>query len=199
MSFGFAESIAEEAREADKIKRETPIMVVIGNPPYSGESSNKFYTGHDVYKVEPTGEKLKERNSKFLNDDYVKFIRFAENMIEKTGEGVVAMITAHGYLDNPTFRGMRWHLSKTFDTIRILDLHGNAKKREVAPDGSKDENVFNIQQGVAIIVAVKTGKKKTNEFACVYHTDIFADDFFYFTNDFHIKIRRSRTISIVDI
>jgi predicted helicase len=175
LSFGFAESIAEEAKEADKIKNQTPIMVVIGNPPYSGESSNKFYAGHDVYKVEPTGEKLKERNSKFLNDDYVKFIRFAENMIEKTGEGVVAMITAHGYLDNPTFRGMRWHLSKTFDTIRILDLHGNAKKKEIAPDGSKDENVFNIQQGVAIIVAVKTGKKKANEFACVYHTDIFGN------------------------
>ena len=174
-SFGFAESIAAEAKEADKIKNETPIMVVIGNPPYSGESSNKFYSGHDVYKVEPTGEKLKERNSKFLNDDYVKFIRFAENMIEKTGEGIVAMITAHGYLDNPTFRGMRWHLSKTFDTIWILDLHGNAKKKEVAPDGSKDENVFNIQQGVAIIVAVKTGKKKANEFACVHHTDIFGN------------------------
>src|SRR3989338_8231999 len=93
LSFGLAESIAEEAKEASVIKNQTPIMVVIGNPPYSGESSNAFYAGHDVYKVEPRGGKLKERNSKWLNDDYVKFIRLAESTIEKTGEGVVGMIT----------------------------------------------------------------------------------------------------------
>ena len=172
-SLGLAQSIAEEAKQAAVIKNETPIMVVLGNPPYSGESSNVFYTGHDVYKVEPAGGKLQERNSKFLNDDYVKFIRLAESFIEKNGEGVVAMITAHGYLDNPTFRGMRWHLTKTFDTIHVLDLHGNAKKKEIAPDGSRDENVFNIQQGVAIIIAVKTGKKKASELSKVYHADLF--------------------------
>ena len=130
--FGLSQSIAEEAREAGIIKRETPIMVVIGNPPYSGESSNAHYTGNNVYKVEPSGGKLQERNSKWLNDDYVKFIRFAESMIEKTGEGIVAMITAHGYIDNPTFRGMRWHLMQTFDEIYVLDLHGNSKKKEKA-------------------------------------------------------------------
>ncbi len=172
-AFGLAESIAEESKEASIIKSKRPIMIVVGNPPYSGESSNKNYKSHDVYKVEPTGGKLKEKNSKWLNDDYVKFIRFAEGMIEKTGEGIVAMITAHGYLDNPTFRGMRWHLAKTFDNIHILDLHGNAKKKEIAPDGSKDENVFDIQQGVAIFLAVKTAKKKTNELAKIYHADFF--------------------------
>jgi len=155
LSFGLAESIAEEAKEASVIKNQTPIMVVIGNPPYSGESSNAFYAGHDVYKVEPRGGKLKERNSKWLNDDYVKFIRFAEDMIEKTGEGVVAMITAHGYLDNPTFRGMRWHLMQVFDEIRVLDLHGSANKKEKAPDGSEDKNFFDIKTGVSIFVGIK--------------------------------------------
>jgi predicted helicase len=114
---GFAGSIAEESKAASFIKTQTPIMVVIGNPPYSGESSNASYKDNDVYKIEPGGGKLQERNSKWLNDDYVKFIRFAESMIEKVGEGVVAMITPHGYIDNPTFRGMRWHLMKTFDEI----------------------------------------------------------------------------------
>ncbi len=172
--FGFAESIAEESKEALKIKNDKPIMIVIGNPPYSGESSNAFYKGHDVYKVEPGGkEKLKEKNSKWINDDYVKFIRFAENMVEKNGEGVIAMITAHGYLDNPTFRGMRWHLRNTFDRIQILDLHGNAKKKETTPNGGKDENVFDIQQGVSIILAVKFKNNKNGKLAKIMHADLF--------------------------
>jgi len=175
-SLGFMHSITEEAREASKIKHEKPIMVVLGNPPYSGESSNAFYTNHDVYKVEPGGkEKLKERNSKWLNDDYVKFIRFAESMIEKNGEGLVGMITSHGYIDNPTFRGMRWHLRKTFDTLYVLDLHGNSNKKEVALDGSKDENIFDIKTGVAIIFGVKkrsVGKAK-KVLATIYRADIY--------------------------
>jgi hypothetical protein len=161
--FGFAESIAEESKEAAVIKNETPIMVVIGNPPYSGESSNASYTDNDVYKREPSGGKLQERNSKWLSDDYVKFIRFAESMIEKTKEGIVAMITAHGYLDNPTFRGMRFQLMKTFDEIYVLDLHGNANKKEKAPDGSDDKNVFDIKQGVAILLGIKKSKVKNTE------------------------------------
>ncbi|MBU0671754.1 MAG: N-6 DNA methylase, partial [Candidatus Margulisbacteria bacterium] len=172
LAFGFAESIAEEAREADKVKSQTPIMVVIGNPPYSGESSNASYNGNDVYKVEPSGGKLQERNSKWLNDDYVKFIRLAESMVEKTGEGIVAMITAHGYIDNPTFRGMRFHLMRTFDQIHVLDLHGNANKKEKAPDGGKDGNVFDIKTGVSIIIAIKQ-KEKTSKLAKVFRADRF--------------------------
>ncbi|KKR25994.1 MAG: Adenine specific DNA methyltransferase [Microgenomates group bacterium GW2011_GWC1_39_7] len=186
LAFDFGAAIAEEAKKAAVIKNDTPIMVVIGNPPYSGESSNAFYTGHDVYKVEPTGGKLQERNSKWLNDDYVKFIRFAENMIDKTGEGVVAMITAHGYLDNPTFRGMRWHLMQTFDEIRVLDLHGNVKKREKAPDGSKDENVFDIQQGVAILIAIKH-KDRRDKDVKIFRADCFGtreNKFKYLENSF---------------
>ncbi len=175
--FGLSQSIADEAISAGKIKNEKPIMVVIGNPPYSGESSNKTDFAMNIvakYKFEPGGKtKLQERNPKWINDDYVKFIAFAEEMIERNGEGIVAMITNHGYLDNPTFRGMRWRLVTTFDEIHVLDLHGNAKKKETTPEGGKDENVFDIQQGVAIMIAVKTRKKKPSELARVYHADLY--------------------------
>lgn len=171
---GLAQSISEESRAAARIKNNTPIMVVIGNPPYAGESSNKEYTGHDVYKVEPgTSQKLKERNSKWINDDYVKFIRFAESLIEQTGEGIVGMITAHGYLDNPTFRGMRYHLMETFSEIYVLDLHGNTNKKEKAPDGDKDENVFAIKQGVGILIGVRRKGKRSGSLAKVYRADCF--------------------------
>jgi predicted helicase len=176
-SFGLAEAISKEAEEAAKIKTERPIMVIIGNPPYSGESSNKTeYAMRLVakYKFEPGDKvKLQERNPKWINDDYVKFMAFAEDMIAKNGEGVVAMITNHSYLDNPTFRGMRWHLAKTFDKIFILDLHGNAKKKEAAPDGSKDENVFAIQQGVAIMIGIRTHKKIPTQPAEVFHAELY--------------------------
>lgn len=126
------------------------------------------------YKKEPGGkDKLKERNPKWINDDYVKFIRYGQHFIEKNGSGVLAYINPHGYLDNPTFRGMRWNLLKTFDEIYTIDLHGNTKKRETAPDGSKDENVFDIMQGVSINLFVKTGRKKIDELGKVFHHDLY--------------------------
>jgi type I restriction-modification system DNA methylase subunit len=170
--FGFAESITDESKEASIIKNETPIMVVMGNPPYSGESSNARYTGNDVYKVEPSGGKLQERNSKWLSDDYVKFIRFAESMIENKVVGIVAMITAHGYIDNPTFRGMRYHLMQTFNKIYVLDLHGNANKKEKAPDGTDDKNVFDIKQGVAIFFGIKE-KNSIEKETKIFRADCF--------------------------
>lgn len=155
----FANWLSTEANEANRIKRDTPVMCIIGNPPYSGESANKgewIMNLMEDYKKEPGGkEKLKERNPKWINDDYVKFIRFSSHLIEKNGEGILAFINPHGYLDNPTFRGMRWHLMKTFDKIYTIDLHGNAKKKETAPDGSIDQNVFDIMQGVSINIFVK--------------------------------------------
>ena len=176
-ALGLAETISHEAEEASKIKNERPIMVIIGNPPYSGESSNNTDYANSLvskYKIEPGGkQKLQERNPKWINDDYVKFMAFAEDLVIKNGEGIIAMITNHGYLDNPTFRGMRWHLAKTFDRIYILDLHGNAKKKEITPDGSRDENIFDIMQGVSIIVAVKTTSKKQAILADVFCADIF--------------------------
>jgi len=128
----------------------------------------------ESYKKEPGGKsQLNERNPKWLNDDYVKFIRLAQDYIEKNGEGIIGFINPHGYLDNPTFRGMRWNLLKTFDKIYTIDLHGNSKKKETCPDGSKDENVFDIMQGVSINLFVKTGKKSKDELGKVYHKDMY--------------------------
>jgi predicted helicase len=150
-------SLSEESYSAGKVKKEQPILVVLGNPPYSGHSANKgkwiSKEIREYYKVD--GKDLGEKNPKWLQDDYVKFIRFAQWKIDSAGEGVLGFITNHSYLDNPTFRGMRQSLMNSFDHIHILDLHGNSKKKEKCPDGSKDRNVFDIQQGVAIIIAVK--------------------------------------------
>lgn len=174
--FGLSRAIANEAKAASDIKRQTPIMCVIGNPPYSGHSSNKGPWIERLmadYKVSP--ELKRPAQAKWLSDDYVKFLRFAEHMIEKTGEGVLGFITNHGYLDNPTFLDMRHHLRQTFDRIYVLDLHGNAKKKEVSPNGSPDKNVFDIQQGVAIIVAVKrrAAGGQTKPLAEVLHGELW--------------------------
>ena len=189
----FANWLSTEANEANHIKRDTPVMCVIGNPPYSGESANKgewIMKLMEDYKKEPGGkEKLKEQNSKFINDDYVKFLRYGQHFIEKNGSGVLAYINPHGFLDNPTFRGMRWHLLKTYDKIYTIDLHGNAKKKETAPDGSADVNVFDIEQGVSINIFIKTGKKKPNELGQVFHYDLYGKrDFKYdFLSDNSLK------------
>ncbi len=153
---GLGHGIAKESSEAAKVKQADDIMVVLGNPPYSAVSGNtgEWITNlvrNDYY---PRDEII-EHNPKLLLDDYVKFIRYGEWRINKSGQGVLAFITNHGYLDNPTFRGMRQHLMQTFDEIFVLDLHGNSKKKETAPDGSKDENIFDIQQGVAIFIGIK--------------------------------------------
>jgi hypothetical protein len=172
--FGIMDSIAQESKSASRVKTEYPIMCVIGNPPYSGISMNKHYTDNNVYKVEPGGLKKLDERKNWLDDDYVKFIRFAESLVEKNGEGVISMITAHGYIDNPTFRGMRWHLRKTFDKIYIVDLHGNSNKKETSPDGSKDENVFDIKTGVSIILGLKKRSDiKEERLAQVFQTDFY--------------------------
>lgn len=170
----FANWLSTEANEANHIKRDTPVMCVIGNPPYSGISSNNGEWISNLiedYKY-VDGVHFNERKH-WLNDDYVKFLRYGQHFIEKNGSGVLAYINPHGFLDNPTFRGMRWHLLKTYDKIYTIDLHGNSKKKETAPDGSADINVFDIQQGVSINIFVKTGKKKANELGKVFHFDLF--------------------------
>ncbi|OBQ52889.1 N-6 DNA methylase [Tamlana sp. s12] len=170
----FSNWLSSEANEANHIKRDTPVMCVIGNPPYSGLSSNNGKWISDLiedYKY-VDGVHFKERKH-WLNDDYVKFIRYSQHYIEKNGSGVLAFINPHGFLDNPTFRGMRWNLLKTYDKIYTIDLHGNSKKKETCPDGSPDQNVFDIMQGVAITMFVKTGKKKMNELGTVFHYDLY--------------------------
>lgn len=169
--------LAAEAFEADKAKNNPGINVIIGNPPYSGESANKgewIMSLMEDYKKEPGGiERLNERNPKWINDDYVKFIRYAQYCIEKSGQGIVAFINPHGFISNPTFRGMRWKLLSFFDDIYIVDLHGNSNKIETCPDGSKDENVFDIQQGVSILLMVKNEGKRHPELGTVHHFNLY--------------------------
>jgi predicted helicase len=174
-------ALSDEANSAYAVKKHRPVLVVLGNPPYSGHSANKgewiSTLVRDYYFCD--GQRLGERNPKWLQDDYVKFIRWGQWRIEQTGQGVLAFITNHGYLDNPTFRGMRQNLMRTFDEIYVLDLHGNSKKKETVPGtGEPDKNVFDIQQGVAIGIFVKLppearAKTKEKAPATVRHGDLW--------------------------
>ena len=180
----FLREITEESRLANQIKMKKPILVVMGNPPYAGMSVNKGKWIDDLlkkgysrldgskddgyYKVD--GEPLGEKNPKWLQDDYVKFIRFAQWKIDKSGEGVIGFITNHSYLDNPTFRGMRKSLIDSFNQIYILNLHGNVLKKEKCKDGSKDENVFGIRQGVTIALYIKNNKLKEKK---IFYADLY--------------------------
>ena len=171
--FGPLRAITDEANAAAEIKRDLPIMVVIGNPPYSGHSANKGEWIANLVNHYKTvdGQPLGERNPKWLQDDYVKFIRFGQWRIQQTGAGILAYVTNHGYLDNPTFRGMRQQLLDTFTDIYLLDLHGNSNKRERTPNGGVDQNVFDIQQGVSIAIFVKEAGKRGP--AKVRHADLW--------------------------
>ena len=163
-------ALSREVEAAQHIK-DGPILVITGNPPYAGHSKN---TGAwitekiDTYKT-VDGQPLGERNPKWLQDDYVKFIRFAQEKMEQVEEGVVGIITNHSFLDNPTFRGMRQSLMQTFNQLYVFDLHGNVRKKERTPEGGKDENVFDIEQGVAISLLVKKNGLKRG----VYHADLW--------------------------
>jgi len=207
-------ALAEESRLAAAIKKEKPILVVLGNPPYSGHSSNpseilQTVSPGETYVVawrpkagggaEPVTRKAKrelrrlqptfigqlvrdyffvdqrplgEKNPKWLQDDYVKFIRLAQWKVATAGRGVVGMITNHSYLDSPTFRGMRQSLMQAFDEIYVLDLHGSTLKKEMSPDGRADVNVFDIQPGVAISFFIKRGVGESSG-AVVRHASLF--------------------------
>lgn len=151
-----SEALAHEADAVNDVKRTKRFSVVVGNPPYSGVSSNMSEESQrlvDVYKI-VDGHALNERKV-WLQDDYVKFIRKAQTTIETANSGVLGYITNHSYLDNPTFRGMRQSLVGTFPSLRALDLHGNTTRSEHPPGGIADKNVFDIQQGVAIVLATR--------------------------------------------
>ena len=174
-------ALAEESRLAGEVKNQTPILLILGNPPYSGHSSNtgEWIRGliEDYKRVD--GKPLGEKQLKWLQNDYVKFLRFAQWKIEQAGRGVVGMITDHGYLDHPTFRGMRRSLMYTFDDIYILDLHGNSLKKETAPDGSSDENVFDIRTVVPMRTSSIFGRgwpllfSKKERDARVHHAGLY--------------------------
>ena len=182
LTLDFLPALAHEAKAVNEIKRKRRFTVVIGNPPYSGVSSNmgpwidgllkgRLLDGTataSYYHVD--GEPLGERKV-WLQDDYVKFIRLSQWLLDGTGVGVHGYISNHGYLDNPTFRGMRWSLMQSFRRIRVLDLHGNLKKKEAPPGGGRDVNVFDIQQGVAIGLFTKAAAAGR----CVCHTDLWGE------------------------
>lgn len=166
----FAQWLANEAKEASDIKRQTPIMCIIGNPPYAVSSSNKSDFIENLlvdYK-----KNLNERNIQPLSDDYIKFLRYSQYLIEKNGEGVLGFITNNSYLDGLIHRQMRKDMLRAFDSIYVIDLHGSSKKQERAPDGSADTNVFDIMQGVSIIIAVKK-KGADKGLAKVKHLDLW--------------------------
>ena len=166
----FANWLSTEANEANHVKRDTPVMVVLGNPPYAVSSSNK---GDWIQKL--ISDYKRDLNEKKINldDDYIKFIRYGQHYIDKNGNGVLAYITANSFIDGVTHRQMRRLLLESFDKIYILNLHGNAKKKEVCPNGSQDVNVFDIMQGVSINIFIKTNKKKIGIFAEVMHYDLY--------------------------
>jgi hypothetical protein len=159
--------LSHESMQADAVKEHKAITVVIGNPPYSGHSANKGDWIYDLMRsrlrdgadsfFNVDGKPLGERNPKWLNDDYVKFLRYGQSRIASAGAGILGFITNHSYLDNPTFRGMRQSMWSTFGRVRLIDLHGNSKKKERAPGGGPDENVFDIQQGVAVGLFCREG------------------------------------------
>ncbi|HEA7799385.1 TPA: DNA methyltransferase [Campylobacter jejuni] len=198
--------LTKEFKKAQKIKEEQ-ILIITGNPPYSGASSNKGLYEDEIkisYGLEPSKanlskeqkeyinlyfqEKTKqntktfkaiyekhklenEKNTKWLLDDYVKFIRFAQSKIDSQESGIFAFISNNSFLDNPTFRGMRYSLMQSFDKIYILNLHGDVNKKEKAPDGSKDDNVFDIKQGVSINIFIKQNSKAKN--TNIYYHDLY--------------------------
>lgn len=167
----FANWLSTEANEANHIKRDIPVMCVIGNPPYAVSSTNK---NDWIEKLISDYKKdLDEKSYNSLSDDYVKFIRFGQHFVDTNGSGILTYISNNSFIDGIVFRQMRKHLLESFDKIYILDLHGNAKKKEVCKDGSPDQNVFDIMQGVSINIFIKTGKKKKNDLGKVYNFNLF--------------------------
>ncbi len=208
-----------ELLNAQEIKKDENILIITGNPPYSGASSNEGLFEWEVkatYGIEPEfqtieiekkvklTDKIKtllssiqiqkqggskkalkelknlhskyklqnEKNPKWLLDDYVKFMRFAQNKIELLGHGLFGFISNNAFLDNPTFRGLRRSLLECYDELYILNLHGNARKKEKTPQGTDDENVFNIKQGVSINLFVKNPQTTKQK---IHYYDVYGE------------------------
>jgi len=167
----FSTWLSDEANEANRIKRDCPVMVMMGNPPYSISSSNKSEWITSL--IEDYKQNLNERNIQPLSDDYIKFIRLAQDYVERTGEGVMAYISNNSFIDGIIHREMRHQLLLVYDDIYIVNLHGNARKKEVAPDGGKDENVFDIMQGVSINIFIRKPNHQNGQLGKVHYKDLF--------------------------
>jgi len=166
----FVKWLTDEANDASRIKQDVPVMVVLGNPPYNVSTQNK-----NSWIDGKIAEYKKGLNEKKLNldDDYIKFIRYGQNYIQNNGDGILAYISNNSFIYGVTHRQMRKSLLETFDKIYIIDLHGNARMKEITPDGSKDENIFDIMQGVSINIFIKSKQKTENKLAEVYHADLY--------------------------
>jgi len=186
----FAGWLSSEANEANQVKRDTPVMVVIGNPPYSVSSSNKSEWIQNL--ISDYKKDLHEKNIQSLSDDYIKFIRLGQYVIDKNGEGILAYISNNSFIDGINHRQLRRYLSETFNKIYILDLHGSLKRREKSPDGNVDQNVFDIQQGVSINIFIKTGVKSKNQCADVFNADLFGTREFKYE---YLKIQNLKSIT----
>ena len=169
----FSQALSAEMEQASEVKNDKPVMVMVGNPPYSVSSSNKGKWITEL--MNDYKRNLNERNIQPLSDDYIKFIRLGQYYIEKNGQGIFAFISNNSFIDGIIHRQMRKTLLETFDDIYILDLHGSTKKKETAPEGGKDENVFDIQQGVSINIFVKNKQKSIGELGKVYHYELYGD------------------------
>jgi N-6 DNA Methylase/Type ISP C-terminal specificity domain len=185
----FINAIHEEGEKAQKIKAE-PVLVITGNPPYNNKSKNPSYTEHKeqiksgknkgktrkVRTLTHIGKLLqvyKPSDEKKLNldDDYIKFIRFAHQKMEPVERGVIGIITNNSFLHGITHRRMPNKLMEDFSEIYILNLHGNSLIGETAPNGGEDKNVFPIRVGVAISIFVRD--KKNNAPCRVYYRDLW--------------------------
>lgn len=182
----FANWLSDEANAANRIKRDSPVMVILGNPPYSVSSTNKGEWIQNL--ISDYKKNLNERKIN-LDDDYIKFIRYGQHFIDKNGSGVLAYISNNSFIDGITHRQMRKSLLETFDKIYILDLHGNTRKLETSPDGSTDQNVFDIMAGVSINIFIKKSKNQKNQFANVLHYDLYGvrNKKYEFLNNENIK------------
>jgi hypothetical protein len=165
-------SLSEESKQASLVKRKQPILAIMGNPPYSIASYNKSAFIEDIMSLYKEDVK-DEKNIQLLSDDYAKFIRFCHWKIEQVGVGVMGLITKNTYLNTTAFKGLRIKLLQSFDKVYVFNLHG--KLYEKAPDGSKDQNVFDIRVGTAILICLKNGRKKSNEYAKLFYSDLFGD------------------------
>ena len=196
---GFMTWLIDEAEGANRVKKEMPVMVVLGNPPYNnfrGVVAHYNETKYAKELIEKYKQGLEEKKTN-IDNDYVKFIALGQNFIEKNPDscGILAYISNNSFLDGITFRQMRKVLLETFDKIYIINLHGDSRKKETTPDGSKDENVFNIMQGNSINIFIKRhlGKsaKSVNKLATVFYADIFGKRREKY--DFLLKYRLKKT------
>lgn len=179
--FGLQGEIVKQAQKANTVKNlkdNDMTSIILGNPPYNDKSTNNSEYALGLikeFKIEPgTNDGLNETSMGSLNDDYLKFIGLSKDFIKNTKQGINAFVIANGFLDSITFRGVRYDLLSFYDELYIINLHGNSRKKETSPNGSKDENIFNIQSGVCILVAVKFNKEKTSDnLAKVYVKDVY--------------------------